>query len=302
MLENLRKPDLALRLVLFMAAVVLRSPVGSAILSSARRLGDRRLSLDGENWLEINLLKLQLPRLDPAFNGYRLAQISDFHIGTWADRARLIEAIDRMNELKPDLVAITGDFVTHQPAQYASDLVEVLQRIQAPDGRLAVLGNHDYWSDPVIVRKALRKAGVIELNNQVVTIGRGTARVHFAGVDDVMEGLDDLPAVLDKIPSVGAAILLAHEPDFADNSAACERFELQISGHTHGGQVNLPRIGPLVLPRLGRKYPSGYYRVNGMHLYTNRGLGTAELEIRYRCPAEITLFELYQGDLSVEQN
>jgi hypothetical protein len=143
---------------------------------------------------------------------------------------------------------------------------------------------------------------VIELNNQVITIARGSDRLYFAGVDDIMEELDDLPAVLDRIPTGGSAILLAHEPDFADQSAACGRFDLQISGHTHGGQVNLPRFGPLVLPRLGRKYPSGYYRVNGMQLYTNRGLGTAELEIRYRCPAEITLFELYQGNLPGEQN
>ena len=251
---------------------------------------------DEKNWLETTQLKIILPRLDPEFTGFRLVQISDFHIGTWADRRRLDEVITRVNALQPDLVAITGDFVTFTPEKYESDLVAVLSSINATYGGIAVLGNHDHWTNAKVVRRILERAGVLELCNDLITLKRGNACLHLVGVDDIMEELDDLNSVLNQIPRDGAAILLAHEPDFADYSAASGRFDLQISGHTHGGQVLFPLLGPMILPRYGRKYPGGYYRINGMQLYTNRGIGTAELQFRYNCPAEVTLFELLPGN------
>lgn len=286
---DLRKPDLPLRLAFYSLRFVLRSPIGASLIG----IGQKYLAPPDHAWFEISQNQIRLPHLASEFSGYRLAQISDFHLGTWADRERLEYAIRRVNELNPDLVAITGDFVTHNPAIHAADLVHILRMIRAADGVYAVLGNHDHWSDPVEIRKILRQAGVVELRNQHRTIQRGPASLHIAGVDDMMENLDDLPAVLDRLPTDGAAILLAHEPDFGDQSAASGRFDLQLSGHTHGGQVHFPRLGPLILPRLGRKYPCGMYKVNDMLLYTNRGLGTAEIELRFRCPAEISLFELF---------
>lgn len=259
-------------------------------------IGRKYLTPDGENWLEINHLQLRLPRLDPAFQGYRLAQISDLHIGTWADREKLMEAAHQVNALEPDLIVITGDLVTHDPEKHEADLVAVLSALTATDGCLAVLGNHDHWSDRLVVRRILARAGVTELPNSIYSIQREDACLYFAGVDDIMEKLDDLPYVLTQLPTNGAAILLAHEPDFADQSAASGRFDLQLSGHTHGGQINFPRLGALVLPRYGKKYSGGLYQVNGMQLYTNRGLGTADIQFRYRCPAEITLLELYSMD------
>lgn len=256
-------------------------------------LGRRYLSPPDSAWLEITQHRLELARLAPEFSGYRLVQISDFHIGTWANRDRLEFAIQSVNKLNPDLVVITGDFVTHDPAGHAQDLVHVLRMIRAHDGVFAVLGNHDHWTDAIEIRKILRQGGVIELRNGFRTIERGSARLHIAGIEDMMECLDDLPAVLSELPEEGAAILLAHEPDFGDISAASRRFDLQLSGHTHGGQVHFPNYGPLILPRLGRKYPCGMYQVEGMYLYTNRGLGTAEIEFRYGCPAEISLFEVF---------
>lgn len=288
---NFRAPDLPLRLLFMMARTLLVSPFGRTM----RRAGRRYLPAANQQGLEITRHSLCLPRLDTAFEGYRLVQISDFHIGTWANRDRLQAAILEVNRLKPDLVAITGDFVTRNPEEYEPDLVHLLRLVHAGDGVVAVLGNHDHWTDPLIVRRILRKAGVIELNNQSLTLQRNGASLHFSGVDDILEELDDLDAVLTQLPPTGAAILLAHEPDFADISAGSGRFDLQISGHTHGGQVQFPGFGPLVLPRQGRKYPSGLYQVGGMKLYTNRGLGTADIQLRYNCPPEVTLFELKAG-------
>ncbi len=288
---NFRAPDLPLRLLFLMTRTFLVSPVGRAM----RRAGRKYLVSTGQKWLEISHIQLCLSRLDPAFDGYRLVQISDFHIGTWANRKRLEEAILEVNELNPDMVAITGDFVTRNPEEFEPDLLHLLRLLRSTDGVVAVLGNHDHWTDALIVRRILQNSGVIELNNKTFTIHRGQAQLHFAGVDDILEEMDDLETVLAGLPGSGAAILLAHEPDFADISARSGRFDLQISGHTHGGQVQIPGFGPLVLPKQGRKYPCGMYQINGMKLYTNRGLGTADIQLRYNCPAEVTVFDLRVG-------
>jgi hypothetical protein len=129
-----------------------------------------------------------------------------------------------------------------------------------------------------------------------MTIQRGLDSLHIAGVDDILEDLADLDSVLDQLPHEGAAILLAHEPDFAKKSAASGRFDLQLSGHTQGGQVVLPLVGPPILPPLGRKYPKGFYQVKDMLLYTNRGVGTASLRLRINCPPEIAILTLQPGD------
>lgn len=267
---------------------VMRSPLGTALIDWSKRIAPARV----EEWAEINQVNLVLPHLPPEFHGYRLIQISDFHIGTWMSRKELVQAIAMVNRLRPDLVAITGDFVTDDPQDYLDDLASSLRLLSSRDGVYAVLGNHDHWSDPVVVRRALHLGGVIELCNTFRTLQRGPACLHIAGIDCSMEGLDRLDKVLARLPSEGSAVLLAHEPDFADRSAPSRRFDLQISGHSHGGQINFPLIGPLFLPRCARKYPSGFYRVGDMFLYTNRGLGTAKFQVRFNCPPEITVFIL----------
>lgn len=271
---------------------LLTSSMGGMILELSRRFYPAAVN----EWVEITPLSLRLPRLASEFHGYRLVQISDFHIGTWLKRPRLEEAVEMVNRLRPDLVAITGDFVTFEPRRFAPDLVATLRQLTPRDGTLAVLGNHDYWTNPQIVRQVWAEAGIIDLSNTVYTLRRGNAELHIAGVDCVMEGMDRLDLVISQLPAEGAAVLLAHEPDFADISASTGRFDLQISGHSHGGQIRLPRFRPPILPRFARKYPSGLYQVGGMHLYTNRGLGTAELEIRVNCPPEITLYSLQSLD------
>jgi predicted MPP superfamily phosphohydrolase len=249
-------------------------------------------SLDGLAQIEITRLDIPLPRLGKAFQGYKIIQISDLHIGTWLNRTRLEGVVEMVNREAPDLVAITGDFVTHDPELFEEDLVSALSLLEPKDYSVAILGNHDHWTDPYLVRKILRQSGIHDLSNCMMTIQRGEDSLHIAGVDDMEEELDDLDAVLKQIPNEGSAILLAHEPDFAKESASIGRFDLQLSGHTHGGQVILPLIGPPVLPPLGRKYPKGFYRVKDMLLYTNRGVGTASLRLRINCPPEIAVFTL----------
>lgn len=249
-------------------------------------------------WIEVTSLQLDLPRLPAEFDGYRILQVSDIHADEWMTSERLSEIVRLVNGQRPDLVVITGDFVTSEDftevsaSDVAPGLVEPLSRLKPRDSTVAVLGNHDHWTDPELVRRVVRESGITELSNAVHTIERKDAALHVAGVDDVMEQQDRLDLVLDRLPSSGAAVLLAHEPDFAGTSAATGRFDLQLSGHSHGGQIRLPLLGAPVLPPLAREYPAGLYEVGEMVQYTNRGVGMIEPRVRFNCRPEITVLTL----------
>lgn len=280
--------------------VLRRSAAGAAALGVVGGLALLYARAIEPNWTEVRQVRLALPRLDPAFDGYRIAQISDIHMDAWMDRERLGRVVRLVNRQRPDLIAITGDFVTREIHRYARDLTEGLGRLRARDGVAAVLGNHDYRTDDAAIRRVIAAAGLLDLDNAVHTLRRGAARLHLAGVDDVCRQRDRLDRVLSALPADGAAILLAHEPDFADISAATGRFDVQLSGHSHGGQVALPGIGPLAWVRLARKYPRGLYQVEGMRLYTNRGIGSHFPRVRFSCRPEITIFTLAAGRATVE--
>jgi hypothetical protein len=245
-----------------------------------------------KDWFDCESIELSLPCLHPAINGLRLAHLSDLHFGTWINSPRLAQAVTAVNSWSPDVIAITGDFITHLPNRYLPQLQDKLSLLLAPCGKFAVLGNHDHWTDPTLVREMLTQSGFTILTNTVHTIAFNSQKLHISGIDDYQEGLDRLDLILSNLPPDGCSILLAHEPDFADASSETGRFALQLSGHAHGGQIKLPWIGTPLLPLFGRKYPSGLYHINGMLLYTSRGLGTAEIQVRYKVRPEITFFTL----------
>jgi len=235
-------------------------------------------------------LPLIIPGLDPAFEGYRIVHISDIHMGQWISAERLKGIVGLVNQERPDLIAFTGDSVSYEVDDVAEDLTSNLSGLRPADATVGVLGNHDHWMGAGKVREILAQSEIIGLDNAVHSICREGKMLHLAGVDDVMLKKDRLDLVLKKLPSSGPAIMLAHEPDFADVSASTNRFALQLSGHSHGGQIAFPRIGTPV--GLFMKYPLGMYRVGNMIQYTNRGLGTNEFWLRINCPPEITVFTL----------
>lgn len=270
-----------------------RLVAGGAVLGTAGLIYAREVET---RWLEVRPVTLSLPRLDPEFDGYRIALIGDIHFEDWTQPRRLDRIVDLVNAQNADLISITGDFLSYSSAPGVPDrLTEALGKLEARDGVLTVMGNHDYLTDVEIVRRRLLEAGVTELRNDVRTLERGNSMLHIAGVDDLMESRSRLDLVLDKLPEDGAAILLAHEPDFADVSAATGRFDLQLSGHSHGGQVRMPLLGPVFLPPFSQRYTSGLYEVKNMLQYTNRGLGFVHLRIRFLCRPEITILTLKAG-------
>ncbi len=251
-------------------------------------------------WLDWHTQRLTLPSLPRAFNGYRLIQLSDLHLtaGKYPSRAQLRRIIQRVNQLHPAMVVITGDFVSDLDEAGQRSIAE-LAALKARDGVFGITGNHDYWSGVKGVTAAAESAGVRMLNNAHQVIRRGGESLAIIGVEDVWEGDPDLDKALRGIAPNTPVILLAHEPNFADVAAAYPQIMLQLSGHTHGGQIRFPFAGPLVLPDLSSRYPMGLYKVQkGSHtlmVYTNRGVGLAQVPLRFNCRPEITIFDLQSG-------
>lgn len=249
-------------------------------------------------------VEIPLTRLPEALDGLTIAQISDLHYHPEFSAGVIRKAVDLIRQLNPDILAVTGDFVTlsefrsEDPAaaKAASPCAELLAPLRPKLGIYAVLGNHDTFTDPTYVEGALTEHGIRVLSNQANPIEKNGKRLWIAGVADALGGFPDLDATLGRIPHGEPVVLLAHEPDFADDSAKYP-VDLQLSGHSHGGQIRLPFLAPLALPRLGRKYPIGLRKVGGMALYTNIGLGTIGVPIRILATPEVTLFTL-RSDLN----
>ena len=250
------------------------------------------------NWIDVRRVQLPIRNLHPAFEGMTLAQISDLHVGGWMTRERLQYVVHKVNFLKPDYIVITGDFVTRAPQGHSELLTQVLGSLKANQDVFGVLGNHDHWTHSKTIKDILRKSGVQELANSFHTIRKDGGILHLCGLDDAWVGAADVPGLLQKIPAKGAAILLAHEPDFADDYIKAKRFDVQLAGHTHGGQIRVPLVGPIHLPPYGEKYHNGRYHIGStpaarpMTLYVNRGVGMVWPYVRFHCRPEITLFTL----------
>jgi predicted MPP superfamily phosphohydrolase len=245
------------------------------------------------DWLQIVRKTIPISGLPQPLVGFTLAQFSDLHLGSYMSEDEARSAVEAVNTCGAQAIVFTGDFVSQLHQGEAETVARVFARLQAPLGVYAVLGNHDHWTDAEKVAGAAQAAGVTVLRNQGISLLEGA--LWLAGVDDIWEDMHDLPKALEGAPPHSAVILLAHEPDFADQSAVDERVALQLSGHSHGGQVRLPLIGARVLPFLGRKYPYGLRQVGSMWLYTNRGVGVIAPPVRFNCRPEVTLFTLQRA-------
>jgi predicted MPP superfamily phosphohydrolase len=250
--------------------------------------------------LELVEQTIRIRRLPPSFTGWRIAQISDIHYDEFTEPYFLREVIRRLNALTPDLVVLTGDFVSYGPlpprvgASLSYPCAEILSGIACPH-RFASLGNHDAVVGGAIVADALRVHGIPTLLNSAVAIERGGSRIWLAGIRSSLEDRADLQAAVPQQAAAGEpVILLAHEPDYAPQVLQHGAVDLMLSGHTHGGQVRLPFVGTprRALPPMGRRFVEGHFELGTMQLYVNRGIGTVGLPVRFNCPPELTLLTL----------
>ncbi len=239
----------------------------------------------------VDRVPLRLKNLHPALEGFTILQMTDLHLYPMTQPPLIEKAVAMANSLNPDLVVLTGDYVW-QVLEAIDELAPILAGLNARYGVYSTLGNHDYWLDADVITGTMEASGLPVLVNQGLTIQQGEGSFYLAGLDDGWSGNPDLDMTLDGAKPEDLVILLCHEPDLADPFSRDGRVDVQMSGHTHAGQIRIPGIGALILPYLGRKYDMGLYRIKDMLLYTNRGLGVISEPVRYNCPPEITQFVL----------
>jgi predicted MPP superfamily phosphohydrolase len=255
------------------------------------------------HWLEVVYQDISIKGLSPSFDGVKIAQLSDIHLDEFTEPFLLREAIDRINHARPDYVFLTGDYVTADvlpkplSISAARHCGQLLSGLQCKE-RYAVFGNHDARAGEKEVADALGEANIVFLRNTHVPLERNGGRVWLAGIDDPVCGLPDqgaaIPESIRHIPNE-PVILMCHAPDYIDRlhaHPAGQAISLVLSGHTHGGQIRLPFVGPLHLPTGGRKYVEGLFTVGSMQLYVNRGIGSVGVPFRFDCRPEITVFTL----------
>jgi uncharacterized protein len=255
------------------------------------------------HWIEISRHDVFVPGLHAAFEGLRVAQLSDIHLDEFTEPAFLHGAVIRINGLDPDVVFLTGDFVTASPISKrtfkdaAWQCAKILNQLKCPL-RYACLGNHDLLAGKKKVTAALAAGSITVVNNSYLPIERGGGRFWLSAVEDPLEGHPDpeaaIPPSIRNLPNE-PVILLCHGPDYADNllaQSAGQAVSLMLSGHTHGGQVCLPFVGPLALPPFGKKYIAGWFQLGKLQLHVNRGIGTVGVPLRFDCPPEISFITL----------
>ncbi|MDE0199510.1 MAG: metallophosphoesterase [Caldilineaceae bacterium] len=268
--------------------------VGSAALAGVAGLGYG--GLVERAWVDIEPITVSLPGLAERLSGFRIAHLSDIHLSRFTTVEQLMAAVTRVNELQPDIVVLTGDYVGHE-SRFANSLIEPLRMLEPP--AYAVYGNHDLWTDRDAVGAALAETRVTLLVNQNREAAPG---LIVAGLDDAWSGHPRPHLALAGSPADYTNIMLCHEPDYLDTMRRGNvPVALQLSGHSHGGQVRLPTTRPdgkglatraPLLPHMATKYPIGHYQVGSHQLYTNRGLGVWPLPFRFNCRPELTLHTL----------
>lgn len=235
-------------------------------------------------------ITLHFPKLPPALDGLRIGQLSDMHLGHRYSAENTRWAVERLMAERPDLLALTGDFVSYD--RNIGDLPALLRPLQAPLGIYAVPGNHDHWEGVGAIKEILTPLGVEFLINRSRRLTWNGAEFMIAGVDDIWDGEADLDAALCDTADSPFTLLLCHAPDMADD-AADRGVHLQLSGHTHGGHLRLPGLGAFALPRHGWRYSIGHAHAGKAQVYVNRGIGG--LPMRLLCRPEATLITLRRG-------
>lgn len=253
-------------------------------------LPDKKFNPKNIDLVEVDI---ELDDLSWNFNNFKILNLTDIHLGQWINPEYLDELIDYVTTLNVDLITLTGDYFSYVIEGYEESLENSLKKLQAPYGKVGVLGNHDHWMSSEKIREIFKNSGIIDLSNDVITLEKNGDYLNICGVDSCTVCADDLDKVIAKMPKNIPSILLAHEPDFAKESSQTKLFDLQISGHSHGGQFIIPKFEttPFRGPN-STKYPVGLYKVGDMIQYTSKGLGTNSFRIRINCKPEVTIITL----------
>jgi predicted MPP superfamily phosphohydrolase len=262
------------------AAALASSVTGcTAVSGYAHRIEPQELILERRT--------IRLPRCTPALEGFRLVLMSDHHLFPYTPRELIERAVEQANALNPDLILLGGDYV-YKKVEAIHELAPVLGRLNARYGVFAVLGNHDCWEGPDVVSAELAAHSIEVLVNRGVHLGPRGGRLYLAGLDSVWGGIPDPKRAFAGCRKNDVALALVHEPDYFPTMVRSTPVQLQLSGHSHGGQVRIPAVGPVILPSWGQIFHTGLYELDGRLVYTGRGLGMVGMPVRFDCPPELT--------------
>ncbi|WP_043933505.1 metallophosphoesterase [Bacillus sp. EB01] len=246
--------------------------------------------------LDIQSHEISHALIPKGMDGFRIVQFSDTHLGFHYSLKQLEKLARKITNLKPDLIVFSGDLMD-DPNSYESpnEIISILQGLKAPAGKYAIFGNHDHGGyGTELYQEVMDASGFTTLLNEGVSIERTGESFYLLGIDDKMLGKPNIAKPLENVPKNIYKILLSHAPDVADEAAEFD-IHLQLSGHSHGGQIKVPLIGALVVPPYAEKYHEGFYFIGSeesLTLYVNRGLGTTRLPFRFMSKPELTVFTL----------
>ena len=227
----------------------------------------------------------------------RAVSLTDFHFDPLYEVDFIAECVRQVNELKPDVVLLTGDYISDTSHRF-SDFAEVIGGLKPACGVFACLGNHDQWGHSKPITEALRAQHIDVLRNHHTRVACNGGELILAGLGSAWAGKPDWAAAGRGVKAGERVLALMHEPDFANQLSTDSRVVMQFSGHTHGGQIRLPGVGALRLPSWGKQFQAGFYDVGNLKLYVNRGIGTIEHHVRLFCPPEIACFDITNADLA----
>ncbi len=258
-------------------------------LGSRARLERRERRRNG---LVVTEVGIGIRGLPGAFHGLRIVHLTDIHHGFYVPLQAVLDVVELANELEPDVVALTGDFVTYSKS-YIGPMAAALGELRARHGVYAVLGNHDFRVDAEGVTRALRQQKIEVLRNRHTALHAGGEKFYVAGVDDTGYGAD-LTRAMRGLPALAPTVLLSHNPSIV-RRASRYWVSLVLSGHTHGGQIKLPLVGSIYGKKSERaRFTAGWDRIGHTQIYVSRGIGTIVVPWRYRCPAEMPHIHLLQ--------
>ncbi|EOO16200.1 metallophosphoesterase [Bacillus cereus] len=246
--------------------------------------------------------EIEAPTIPKEFNNKKILQFSDVHLGPEFTLKQLDNLVEKMNELCPDIVVFTGDLIDKFGSynEEREEAKEILRKIHAPLGKYAVFGNHDRGGGgSLFYKRYMEEAGFSVLVNDVQKIKvENDKYITISGLDDLLLGKPQIDSTLKNLRQQDFNMLLVHEPDVVDKVAGYP-VDFQISGHSHGGQVQIPFVGPLITTKLAEKYVEGMYELEGksksLYLYVNRGIGTTRMPVRFWSVPELSVFVLKQS-------
>jgi predicted MPP superfamily phosphohydrolase len=231
--------------------------------------------------------------LPAGFENVRIAFLTDFHRGVFISQEFVLKGVEMAQALRPDLILLGGDYVDYDPALIVP-VMEALGGFNAPLGVFAVQGNRDIRANRILTSRELARQGILEITNRGIWVERNGSKIYLAGFDDATIGSPDIPAGLSDATSGAIILALTHSPALVDRLKD-PRIRLVCCGHTHGGQINLPLIGPPIIPKGCGNYAVGLIQSPNAKVFVSAGIGVAYAPLRFRCPPEISMLTLTAG-------